>query len=387
MSTSPEKRIKIAYLTHRNAQDKREWSGTLYHMAQSLQKHAGDVVYAGPYNPRLMFFFLKAVNKLSLLILRKRYSVPYNYFLTLLYKFRFTRIIKKEQPDIVFAAAASGEMSQLNIKQPIIYLGDITFNLLKDHYPNYQNLSAFSLWESEKIESKTFRKAAALVFSSQWAAGSAKKDYGVPAEKINIISYGANMDQIPDTQTAIQKSQKGPWHFLFLGMDWVRKGGEAVFNTFELLQKQGYDVKLTVCGCVPPEKFRNPAMTIIPFLNKNNPEDAQQLFQLLLDAHFLFVPSKSDCTPIVFCEANAFGLPVITTDVGGITSVVENGINGHTLPLESSATDYANTIKPYLEDKALYQQLSENSRSYYEQKLNWDQWGKSMSELINRLVK
>ncbi len=386
MDIEKTQRKKILYLTHRDAKDKREWSGTLYYMAKSLQTHAGDVVYAGPYNPLFMVYFIKAINKLSILLLRKKYSMPYNLLQSYLYKWRFTKIIRRERPDVIFAASASGEMSQLEIPQPIIYLGDITFELLKDHYPNYQNLSRFSLWESRLIEKKTFEKAAALVLSSQWAADSALKDYQSPPEKIHIIPYGANMDKVPTNEEAIQKQGFSPCRFLFLGLDWVRKGGDMVFKTFEILQQKGYDVHLTVCGCIPPPQYQNPKMTVIPFLNKNIESEEKRLFQILSETHFLFVPSRSDCTPIVFCEANAFGIPVITTNAGGIASVIEDGFNGHTLSLDANPEDYAIALNPYFKDPELYKQLVKNSRDAYNSKLNWDHWGRSLAQIIEQLT-
>ncbi len=379
-------RPKILYLTHRDAKNKREWSGTLFFMAESLNRHAGEVVHAGPYNPKYWFFILKAINKISLLLFRKRYCIPYNYFLTKLYKYHFTRIIKRENPDIIFAAAASGEMSQLKVFQPKIYLGDITFNLLKDHYPNYQNLSGFSLWESEKIENRTFQKAAALVFSSEWAANSAKLDYKVPEDKINIIPYGANMDNVPNSANAINKKINGPFKLLFLGLDWFRKGGDTVFQSFIELREMGLDIELTVCGCIPPSKYKSPKMKIIPFLDKNKKGDSEKLFNLLLDTHLLFVPSKSDCTPIVFCEANAFGIPVITSDAGGIKSVIKNGVNGYTLSVDSKPSDYSKIIADLHNNHSAYSKLVKSSRQYYESFLNWDKWGESMSALINRII-
>ena len=382
-----QNKIKIMYLTHRNAQDKREWSGTMYYMGQALSRHAGEVVYAGPYYPKFLFLLLKAINKVSSLLFKKRYNIPYNYFLTLAYKHYFTKKIKKENPDIIFAPASSGEMSQLKVDCPLIYLGDITLSLLIDRYPNFTNLSKFSRWEGEIIENKTFKNADALVFSSEWAADSARNDYNVPEEKIHLIPYGANMDIFPDKKEVAEKDFGQPLKLLFLGVDWKRKGGEIVFNTFMDLQNRGVDVELTVCGCTPPEKFKDPKMKVIPFLNKNDQKDAKVLYEILLDHHFLFVPSRSDCTPIAFCEANAFGLPVVSTDVGGISSLIKDGVNGHVLTLDAQPENYAEIFSSYYNKESDYRKIVKSSREYYDKILNWDHWGDEMSKLMNDLIK
>jgi glycosyltransferase involved in cell wall biosynthesis len=378
--------MKIAYLTYRDAKDKREWSGTLYYMAQSLSKHAGDVVYIGPFYPKFLIFFLKVFRKFSEIVLRKKYNIAYNYLLSLVYKYHFTKKINKIKPDVVFAASASPEMSLLKLNIPIIYLGDITFNLLKYNYPNFMNLLKISEWESELLESKTFKNASALVFSSEWATNSAENDYKISKNKIHLISYGANMDTIPRREEVISKSIQSKIKIVFLGVDWIRKGGSDVYNTFIELVNRGINVELTVCGCIPPIANPHQNMKVIPFLNKNKTEDFQVLYNILMETHFLFVPSKSDCTPIVFCEANAFGIPVITSDVGGITSVIKNGINGHTFPLSTTTIEYANTIQDYYNHPDKYQHLVNSSREYYESNLNWDKWGKRMNAIIINLI-
>ena len=194
MNVKPDRKLKIMFLTHRDAKDKREWSGTMYYMAKALEKHAGEVVYAGPYKPFFPLIILKIINKISLAVFKKRYSIPYSRLLARSYKRFFTGKIKNEKPDIVVAVSASGEMSQLKLNCPVIYLGDITLKLLIDNYPNFTRLSKWSLWESDIIERETYKNASALVFSSEWAVNSAKNDYRIPEEKVHLISYGLTLN-------------------------------------------------------------------------------------------------------------------------------------------------------------------------------------------------
>jgi len=379
-------RKKIMFLSHRDATDKRVWSGTFYSMAKALEKHSGDIVYAGPYFPELQHFLLKAFNRISLSIFRKRYRITYSYILARAYKKFFEKRIQKENPDIVFAPSSSAEISLLDIKQPIVYLGDATLNLLIDTYPNYSNLSKLSLREAQKVEHLTFENADALVFSSKWAAESAEKDYNVPAEKISIISFGANMERIPPRQDIENKSIDDDVKILFLAVDWERKGGSLVFETFKMLVDNNINAKLTVCGCVPPKEFQHPQMTVIPFLNKNKEEDAQKLYDILRESNFLFLRSSADCTPIVFSEANSFGIPVFSSDVGGIGSVVEEGVSGHLFPLDSSAEKYYEKFKYYAKNKDAYSELSKMSRDRFESILNWDKWAKEIDSIFEKLL-
>ncbi|WP_137463714.1 glycosyltransferase, partial [Escherichia coli] len=42
----------------------------------------------------------------------------------------------------------------------------------------------------------------------------------------------------------------------------------------------------------------------------------------------LLLPTIADCYGMVFCEAAAFGLPVVATDTGGVSSIVINERTG-----------------------------------------------------------
>jgi glycosyltransferase involved in cell wall biosynthesis len=123
-------------------------------------------------------------------------------------------------------------------------------------------------------------------------------------------------------------------------------------------------------------------MTIIPFLDKNDPKQAELLARLFLESDFLLLPTRYECYGVVFCEAAAFGLPVITTDTGGVSGVVREGENGHLLPGEAGGADYARLIAEIYRDDERYYQLVRQSRSVFEERLNWDVWAQTVKQLL-----
>jgi glycosyltransferase involved in cell wall biosynthesis len=125
---------------------------------------------------------------------------------------------------------------------------------------------------------------------------------------------------------------------------------------------------------------------VIPYLNKNEPQQRQQLEQLFLTSHFFIFPTRADCSPIVVCEASAYGLPILTTEVGGIPTIVENGKNGYMLPLSASGEDYARLIAEIVSDSTRYNQLVHSSRQEYDSRLNWERWAESFSEIVMNMA-
>jgi len=143
---------------------------------------------------------------------------------------------------------------------------------------------------------------------------------------------------------------------------------------------------LTICGCVPPSRFRVPGMHVIPFLDKNDPAQRKQLADLYLASHFFLLPTRSESYGIVFCEANAFGLPAITTNTGGVSDVISDGENGFMLLPAARGPEYAKLIAEIWQDRGRYSALARSSRRTFDERLNWDAWGLAVSKLIPRVL-
>ena len=374
--------LKIAFLTSTNPNDKRSWSGIHYCMFQSLKNHFITVDAIGPID-NLGFKSLGAINKITRFLFKKGYnhnnSIIRSYFLSLIINKR----INKKKYDIIFAPAASTEVAFIKTKVPIVYLSDSSFGQLNGYYDVFSNLFKASIKESNYIEQKGISKASYFVYPSKWAADYVIKEYNVAKSRVSIVPFGANIDE--NFIKNIEKTRKKGEVFklLFIGVYWERKGGDIVFDTFKILLDKGYDVSLTICGCVPPVQHEK--MKVYPFLNKNIDEDMNKLTDIIQESHVLFVPTRADCSPIVFCEASAFGLPIITTDTGGVSSIVENDINGFYLPFNSGATAYAEVIIKLIQDEEKYLKLSKTARKKYVEELNWEKWSSTMKDIFLKI--
>lgn len=84
-------------------------------------------------------------------------------------------------------------------------------------------------------------------------------------------------------------------------------------------------------------------------------------------ADLFMLPSNYEGLPMVIIEAMSFGKPVVASDVGGISEIVRNGINGYVV--KNSATAFAARIEEILEDRAKYQAFAKASREIYNAEL------------------
>lgn len=378
-------KLKIAFLTSTDPEDMRSWSGTHNRMYNSLKREFEVVDKIGPID-NLLLKSLGVFNKILRFFFKKGYNHNNSILRSYLLSFFLNYRLKRKKYDLIFAPAASTEVAYLNNKNiPILYLSDSSFGQLCGYYDVFSDLLNISIKESNYIEQKAINKASKFVYPSKWAANYVIDNYGIKIDDITIIPFGANIDddKIEYNEKFININKE--FNILFLGVNWERKGGPTVYNTFLKLISKGYNVKLTICGCSP--SISHSKIKIIPFLNKNKKEDFEYFKNILIKTNLLFVPTKADCSPIVFCEANAFGIPIVTNNTGGVSEIVINDFNGYTLNVDSEIDDYFKCISEIIENENKYNELSRNSRIKYDQELNWKKWGNEMRILIERTKK
>ena len=377
-----KEKLTVGYLTAKNPKDKRSWSGTHFKMYESLLKEVDEVYLIAPVKYNLIIKSLLLINTfINQMFFLKKYDRSHSLVLSKFYASQIKKKLKNKKIDVIFAPVASTEIAYLDTSIPICYLSDSSFGQLNNYYDYFSNISYFSCKEGNLIEKYALIKSVTHVYSSTWAAEYVINNYKVDKSSVFTVQFGANLDFTPQ-KASLNKQFDSTINFLFLGVDWQRKGGEIVIETFNLLINRGYDITLTICGCIPVLLQNDDKIKIVPFLDKNKCEEYDILLNILYNTHLLFVPTRADCTPIVFCEANAFGIPVITTDTGGVSSIIESGVNGYTLPFTATSHDYAATIQSLLDDRVQLSNLSLNARKKFENELNWDIWGQKMREIL-----
>ncbi|MDQ6762319.1 MAG: glycosyltransferase family 4 protein [Bacteroidota bacterium] len=384
--TEIKNQTRIAYYSINDPLDKRSWSGATYYLGQSIKRNIGDIHFLGPVKiPWILDKTFRAIQKLSRFFFKTEWIPKYSLIKNIYAAGILKKKMKGHHYDFLLAPAAAPELGYLNTDIPIVYFGDATYKIYSETYKKeFKDLNSFSRWEGEHLEKRALKKSSLIIFTSRWAALSAINDYGVHPDKIEVIQMGANIDSVPDKNTIFNKEKNKTLTLLFLSVDWDRKGGSIAFDTLKELYKTNKDISLIVCGCIPPPEYIHPCMQVIPFLNKNETKDFEKFIQILSSSHFLLLPTRADCTPVVNCESGAYGIPVITTNVGGVSDAVKDGINGYCLPLKANGADYASLITKIFSDKEKYHALIESSRKRFDDELNWDKFAENLQKALQK---
>lgn len=373
-------RLRIGFLSCKNYFDRLTFSGILYSMYQSLSRHANVVPLGHPYTPtRLRQLVAKIEKRSRRLTSGGKKSEP-----TLI---EFGRDVERQlsdaNVDVVFAPVASSELTVVNIRQPVVYASDATCRLLYNSYD--YGVSPEQQTVEENAERLAIQNSTAITYSSSWAAESAMRDYGAPKEKIRVIPYGANLIMVPDSMEIYHKCEGRPWKLVFIGLYWHRKGGDLALKAFDALRKRGVDAELTFIGTEPPEGHGGLPVRVMGFLDKRKARDRRTLREILLSSHVMLFPSRADCSPIALCEAAAYGIPVVASDVGGIGSILTEK-TGCLMPNGSAPEDYASAVIDLIGDGVRYREFVRSSRERYEEVLNWDKWARSLMKFCEELI-
>lgn len=139
---------------------------------------------------------------------------------------------------------------------------------------------------------------------------------------------------------------------------------------------------MTIIGSTPTQIPKDTDIVVYPYIDKSSSEGQKLFEQILSQSHYLIAPTLFDCFGIIYCEASAYGIPVLTTDVGGISQAVHNGYNGFLFTADTPASEYADKIIDLYMNKDMYTNLRRECRKHFETRLNWNVWKKRMNDLL-----
>ncbi len=382
--------MRIAYITAGDPKDVRVWSGLGHFIWKSLAARGVEVELIGPLPlPR----HVHALNHLRRYFYQRVQGKFYwnegDLTNVRAHSRAAGRKLKSLPPVDAVVSANIFPSAFLPGELPLVSYSDSTLRTLFKTYPAHANMAGRNYRHADKIELSAQRRAAALVYASEWAADSARKDYSTDPAKIHVVPFGANLETTP-SRASVEKmiATRDPreLRLLFIGMDWQRKGGPVALAVTRELNRMNIPAGLTVIGCNPlldeaDQKFVN----VLGFIEKTVAGQAKIQAELSR-SHFLIVPSVAECFGIVYCEASALGVPSIARNVGGVASAVRNGRNGQRFELEDTPAQIAAWIAEAFKDFQTYQRLALSSLTEYETHLNWNVAGEKLERIIRTVI-
>jgi glycosyltransferase involved in cell wall biosynthesis len=166
-----------------------------------------------------------------------------------------------------------------------------------------------------RLERRVFDAATIVVAQSEWAAASIREEHGLAPDRLRVIPFG----MVPPPALG-RRTPDGPPELTFTGASMSRKGGTQLLRVFRAQLAHRCRVNLVTRDAVRPE----PGVRVLPGLQ---PGDVA-LMELLARTAVFVLPSQIDKSPYSVLEAMFAGVPVVSTRVGGIPELVEDGVTG-----------------------------------------------------------
>jgi glycosyltransferase involved in cell wall biosynthesis len=219
------------------------------------------------------------------------------------------------------------------------------------------------------------RRSDNLIPVSEWTRDYIRTNYSLESRTSQVIYNGVDTERFrPLTSSDIPFLEKiAEPIILYASRLTVARGAHLLARAIPLILSENRKVHFVFAGAgnieglhetlrscrVPRENY-----TLLGYV------DYDDLPALYRSAYAFIMPSSWENLPFKLLEAMSSGVPVVTTNVGGIPEVVQNGING--LFTSRNENDLAQRIVELLEDEALSKRLGRNARNTVQEKFNWN---------------
>jgi len=219
--------------------------------------------------------------------------------------------------------------------------------------------------------SELFSRADLFVCVSEFIRGKAL-ERGYPKEKLFVHSIGIDLDRFRPNECEHREQM-----VLFVGRLVEKKGCIHLIRAMEKVLQSAPETRLVVIGDGPlRQQLQKTAMSLLPghhlFLGA---QPTSVVHSWLRRAKVFSVPSvtaangDAEGLGMVFCEAQAMGIPVVSFSSGGIAEAVLHGETGYLLP-ERDEKQLAEKICLLLQDRALWSEMSLRGREHIAMKFD-----------------
>ena len=238
-----------------------------------------------------------------------------------------------------------------------------------------------------EIEAISLHLADRIVAVSKHTKRSIMRDYGIPADKIEVVHNSINVSQIPKIE------EDNSYKYLTAMKE---LGYKVVVNVGRLTVQKGLPNLLSAAQKVVAKEPKT------LFLIVGSGEQYQELIELsaklgigrnVLFADFqrgkrwrdafiigdLFVlPSVSEPFGLTPLEAAGYGTPALISKQSGVSEVLQNCLKVDHWDID----EMANKIVAVIRDETLGQELSRNARNEYE-RMSWRESGRKIKKLYH----
>lgn len=308
---------------------------------------------------------------------------------------KIKRLLQDIQPDIVHTHASKagllGRAAAISLKIPVI------LHTFHGHvFHSYFGHAKTRLFKS--IERYLAKKSSGIIAISK----TQKEELGeihkiAPLNRIKVIPLGFDLDQFYENKEQKRKTTRTQYEIskdevsiAIIGRLAPIKDHDFFLKVIEnVLQQVETKVKVFIVGDGSEKAV---IQTKIEAINRQYPNTIIMTSWILDIAAFnqgmdiICLTSKNEGTPVSIIEAQASGVPVISTDVGGVRDVLEDGKAGFVIKRGDIET-YTDKLRLLVEDISLREKFSSFGQRSVKHKFSYHRLVEDMREYYKSLLK
>jgi len=211
---------------------------------------------------------------------------------------------------------------------------------------------------------------------------------GFPREKLRVHYTGIDQSLFESDSNQTTRNS-----VLFVGRLVEKKGCTHLLAAMSEVQKRHENIRLIVVGMGPlANSLKEQARALSLNCHFMGMQTQDEIRQLLRSAKVFCVPSitassgDSEGLGMVFAEAQAMGVPVVSFHHGGIPEVVRHGETGFLAP-EGDVSSLAKYLELLLEDDELWSAVSLMATSWVKQQFDIVKQTKELEVLYDQVIK
>ena len=243
-----------------------------------------------------------------------------------------------------------------------------------------------------RLEGLNARRAPLVLSTSAYCCQRITERYRVPAERLALVPEGIDLELwqpcSDDHVLAAADARREPLTVLCVARQYPRKRVIDLLEAFALVRARLSDARLVIIGDGPEHSRLRQRLEELQLgeavrLLGAVPDDAT-VRQWYSRSSVFCLPSEQEGFGIVFLEAMASGLPVVSTTAAAIPEVVPDGQAGLLVPPRDPAA-LAEALLRLLEDRSLLARLRDGGRQHA-RRFSWDRVAQRFLEAVAPLL-
>ena len=344
------------------------WSGTCWGLYTALQKHR-EVTDWDLTEGRIPVYYHKLMRKLHL----------EKHDLSMTHINRQRRRLQRLLGDRACTVFQFSEvLPDTGWRKTFVYQ-DLSADYVRYMYENrpdifpisgFGNLSGDAIKRRATFQNGYYATCSGIFTMGQWFAKDLVDRCGIPKAKVHHVGGGINLDK-----SLIDYSKKRGNKVLFVGRDFIRKGGPITLKAFRKLKETMPDAELYVAG--PASNPLPEGMDGYHYMGECSHAKLSELFN---KCDIFVMPSYFEAYGLVFIEALTYGLPCIGRNAYEMPYFIEDGKTGLLLE-EDDAEQLALMMKRLLEDDSMKANVRALKDRYMDE-YSWDSVAKRILNVI-----